>query len=180
MIMRFIRIRLYWSWSYKMTYLKNDTLTDPVHQVTANTSDQSPSDTGSVMIVLNGSTIEYTANAQAVNVVYEIAFSARRINDQTFQTIVLQESTDGGSTWSDFGYRTLNSFGNSVSSSQAYRWYHHLRYVIPAYSGTKSFRLHIGSYSGPRKCIYHGLDSWDGSSTTSEFTQTSLIMYSIL
>jgi len=163
-----------------MTYLKNDTLTDPVHQVTANTSDQISSDSGHVMIVLNGSTIEYTANAQAINVVYEIAFSAQRVSDWTFQTIILQESTDGGSTWSDLGYRTLNSFGNSVSTSQAYRWYHHLRYVIPTYSGARSYRLRIGSYQSGRQCIYHGLDSWDGSSTTSEFTQTSLIMYSIL
>lgn len=163
-----------------MTYLNNDTLTDPVYQVTTHTAAQDSSNTGGVTIVLDGSTLAYTPNAQAQNVVYEISFSAQRVNDWTFQTVVLQESTDGGTTWNDFGNRTLNSFGVSYSTSQTYRWYHHLRYVIPAYSGARSYRVQIGSYKSGQLCTYHALDSWDGASTTTKFTQTSLIMYSIL
>lgn len=163
-----------------MTYLNNDTLTDPVYQVTTHTAAQDSSDTGAVLIVLDGSTLAYTPNAQAQNVVYEIAFSAQRVSDWTFQTVVLQESTDGGSTWNDFGNRTLGAFGHSGQTGQTYRWYHHLRYVIPAYSGSRSYRLRIGSYQSGRRCTYHALDSWDGASTSTEFTQTSLIMYSTL
>ena len=163
-----------------MTYLNNDTLKDPVYQVTTHTKISGLIKHQGVRITLDGSTLAYTPNAQAQNVVYEISFSAQRVNDWTFQTIVLQESTDGGTTWNDLGNRTLSAFGVSYSTAQTYRWYHHLRYVIPAYSGTRLYRLSIGSYKSGQLCTYHALDSWDGASTSTKFTNTTLIMHSVL
>lgn len=164
-----------------MTYTFPQTLINPVFAMTTNTVKQSTSDTStSARITINGSTLAYTPHPKAQKVVYEIAFSAERLNDWTFQIITIQESTNGGVTWADFGERTLSSFGHSGTADQSMRWYHHFRHVFPAYTGERSYRVTIGNYQTGRQCDYHALSQWDGTTTTTKFTNTSLIMHSIL
>ena len=163
-----------------MTYVFNKALVSPVHQVTTHTSTQSSSDSPVTRITLDGSTLSYTPHPDAQKVVYEIGFSAHRLNDWTFQTVILQVSTDGGSSWTDTGGRTLSTFGHSGSTTQSYRWFYHRRYVINAYTGARSYRIQIGTYNHGRQCQYGGLSEWDGGSTSTVFTNTSLIMHSLL
>ena len=163
-----------------MTYIFPKTLVKPKYLVTTNTQGQSSPNTSLGRITINGSTLAYTPHINARNVVYEIAFSAERLNDWTFQIVVIQESTDGGSTWSDFGERTLGNFGHSGLTGQSMRWYHHFRHVLPTYTGERSYRLTIGAYQSGRQCDYHSLSHWDGAAATTIFTNTTLIMHSIL
>jgi len=163
-----------------MTYTFPQTLVKPVYLATTNTIRQSSPDTGSGRLTINGSTGAYTPHPKAKNVVYELAFSAERLNDWTFQIVVLEESTDAGSTWNDVGQRTLGNFGHSGTTGQSMRWYHHFRHVLPTYSGARSYRLTIGAYQSGRQCDFHALSDWDGAASTTVFTNTSLILHSIL
>lgn len=163
-----------------MTYSKAPHFVKAKHQVTTHTSIQTSSDSQGTEITLDGSVIEYTPHANANNVIYEIGFSAQRVNDWTFQNFMLEYSTNGGASWSDLGGKTSCTHGMSGQTGQAYRWFFHLRYVLEPWTGSRQWRIRIHTYAAGRKCDYHGLDSWDGASTSTVFTDSSLIMYSTL
>ena len=88
----------------------------------------------------NGTELTYTPTSNATKVVIEVNHNLSFIpdNDQTLCNIRLQESTDGGTTWSDLdGFKIFegNDSGQYNDFSSCYV------FILPTYSGSKKFRL---------------------------------------
>ncbi len=162
-----------------MTYtVTNHLFLAPKYLVTTNTAVQSTSNTAGVRTVLNGSSIEYTPDSDASYVIYEFSVSSECIQDTTFHSFELKYSTDNGSSYQVVNNRAIIGHGND-GSTQSQRWFHHFRYVIPAYTGSRLWRLETGSFISNERCDYHALSEWDGAASTTKFTNSTLIMYSL-
>ena len=161
-----------------MSYRKDSSLVLPSWKVTSHSSMQSSSDSSQTTIIIDGSELTYTPHPDANNVVYEISYSTRRINDRTFPTFILQHEINN--VWSNVGSKYIYALGNSGTYSQAYRTFDHVRFVLPTWTGSRSYRLAVGAYSTGRRVDFHQLDSWDGASASTIFTNTTLVMHSLL
>ena len=92
------------------------------------------------LVAYNGTELTYTPTSNATKVVIEVSSSLCHLPDGmlTLTNTRLQESTDGGSTWSDLdGFKLFE--GNE--SGQYNTFITSYTFILPAYSGSKKFRL---------------------------------------
>lgn len=88
----------------------------------------------------NGTELTYTPTDNASKVVIEVNISLSFMPDvyKTLANTRLQESTDGGLTWSDLdGFKIFE--GNEGGDYNVYAA--NYTFVLPSYSGSKKFRL---------------------------------------
>ena len=88
----------------------------------------------------NGTELTYTPSNNASSVVIEVNISITYPPDigSTLANTRLQESTDGGSTWSDLdGFKLFE--GRAGGSYNGFPTTY--TFILPAYSGSKKFRL---------------------------------------
>ena len=165
-----------------MTFIRSSALLKPKFLVTTHTSKQETSNTGGVRTVIDGSEISYEPHAGSDKVSYEISFYASNnnitTNGECFQFLQLEEYS--GSTWSEMNAIYRKNFGSSVSNSAQYnRFLIHLKFILPAWSGSKQLRLTIGSNDSGEKIELHEVQSWDGAWTYENYFNTNLLVYSI-
>ena len=166
-----------------MTYFNQSALKAPKFLVTTHTSAQITTSSVNTYETIVGSEISYVPFANSSNVVYEISFYSQKTQNGgvLFQILDLEESTDGGSSWSIINAKFKKNYGNSGSSSQENRYYIHYRYVLSSWSGEKHLRLRTATHSSSvnRAVELHQLTEWDGASATDQFCNTNLLIYSI-
>ena len=164
-----------------MSYIPMNNFVAVKTQSTAQTTQQAGSSTAGSASVVNGTSISYTPDSNASKVVYECAYYCER--DQwitNVQIVSLEESTDGGSTWSEINAKYRKNYGYGGNAMQSQRWYQHLLYFLPAWSGSRDFRVTVGISAGNRQTYFHKLNLWDGAATSTEFTTVNVMMYSIV
>ena len=160
-----------------MTYSDNSIFKKPLHVVTEHTANQATSSSGDSFITINGSEISYTPASDAVKVVYEISFYAKKESYITFSAVQLEEYIN--SAWSEINAKYRRNFGNSGATSQTNRYLLHYRFVLPTWSGERQLRLRISATGSSRNVVLHEIDYWEGSSISSIYMNTSLLLYSI-
>ena len=160
-----------------MTYLPATHFKNPKTLITENTSSQQSSNYANAYITIDGSEMTYTPSADATSVIYDISFYAERANNITFQAFYLDHNVNN--SWSEINYRYRRNIGNSGTSSQTYRAFLRFQYVLPAWTGPRQHRMRCASNGSSRSVLLHAPQLWDGGATTTTFTNTNLIMYSI-
>ena len=162
-----------------MTYITHSVLKNPKAITTVNSSMQDTGDSKNTFLTINGSEIAYTPTSDASKIVYEISFFAKRFNDYTLSVLHLEESSDGGSSWSEINEKFRKNFGHAGPSGQSHRWYLHFRYVLPAWSGEKQLRLRISPTHNTFRLELHEDSYWEGGAVSDFYINTNLLMYSI-
>lgn len=162
-----------------MSYYLQNIFKNPKTVITTHTSSQASSDTANAMLTLTGSEVTYTPSSDSTKVIYEISFYAEKINGITFQGAYLQRYDTGSSSWVEINERYRRNFGNSGTSGQAYRYYFHWRFVLPTWTGSRQLRIILGSNASNRNILMNQMTEWDGSSASSKFCNTNLLVYSI-
>ena len=100
----------------------------------------SPQSISTTVTAYNGTELTYTPTSNATNVIIEVnsPLSFPPDNNQTLCNTRLQESSDGGTTWSDLdGFKIFE--GND--SGQYNGFPVNYTFILSAYSGSKKFRL---------------------------------------
>jgi hypothetical protein len=160
--------------SYKLDQVYNNLK----YIVTSNSSAQVGSTTDGVASIINGSEIDYIPESSATKVIYEISFYLEQISYITFQVIRLDYSSNGGSSWSEIDAINTKTLTQSGSAGQNMRINCHLRFVVPSWSGERRLRLTTtGTHWHSAAISMHALTKWDGSSSSTDFANTSLIVY---
>jgi len=159
-----------------MSHLLHQTLESPITQITVHTSGQTTSNSANTLVTIDGSEYTYTPAQNSTHVVYEISFYAERKTGIQFNTLYLQEYTSG--SWSEIDSRYNRSIGNGGFTSDQ-RWYYHIRFIIPSWSGARALRLAVASNSSSKSFTAHAVTDWDGSSSSTTFCNTNLFIYSV-
>ena len=166
-----------------MTYIKKTAFKLPKFLVTSHTSQQITTTTINDSETVIGSQISYTPSIDANKVVYEISFYSQKANSGgiVFRILDLEESSDGGSSWSVINQKFKKNHGLWGTSGQKNRYYMHFRYVLPTWSGERYLRLRTSTYTDfpNRSSELHQLTEWNGTSATDQFCNTNLLVYSI-
>ena len=165
-----------------MTYIMQSAFLKPKFLVTTHTSSQITANNQNTPTVINGSEISYEPYSGSEKVIYEISFYASNIfltqNGECFQYLKLEEYS--GSNWSEINTINRKNFGSAVSSIAQYsRFYIHLRYVLPSWSGSKQIRLTTASNNSDEEIELHAIKYFDGSAVSNLFYNTNLLIYSI-
>ena len=160
-----------------MSYLPSTHFKKPKTLITTHSASQVSSAFANTYITITGTEISYTPSVDADSVIYDVSFYGMRANDITFQAFYLEHYTN--STWSEVNARYRRNIGNSGSENQSYRWFIHFKYILPAWTGSRDFRLRCASNGANREMRFHQPLTFDGSSTNAVFTNTNLILYSI-
>jgi hypothetical protein len=106
-------------------------------------SKQAITATGSV-IAYNGTEITYTPDSNAAYVVYDCNFQVSWDPDsQSSQPCHrLEESTNGGVTWTTINSTRIIEGSEAPYLSDDYKWHNfHLTFVLSAWTGQRMFRL---------------------------------------
>ena len=159
-----------------MTYGLQTAFTKLHHKRTAHTSSQVGGSSAGDKITVTGSEATYTPNAAASKVVYEISYYAEKDSGSHSVTVTLEHYVSG--SWSEVDSSYLRTFLISGAGGQSCRLNMHHRWVIPAWSGERNLRVRLGTRWASMHLTLHKLTEWDGASTSSEFSDTSLIIYS--
>ena len=164
-----------------MSYFNQSAFKAPKYLVTTHTSVQSTTTAANTYETIIGSEISYVPFENSSKVVYEISFYSQKLNMIIFRILDLEESLDGGSSWSIINNKFKKNYGNSGLATQSNRYYIHYRYVLPAWSGERHLRLRTATHStsADRSADLHQLTEWDGASATDQFCNTNLLVYSI-
>ena len=166
-----------------MSYFNQSAFKAPKYLVTTHTSAQITTSTINTYETILGSEISYIPFENSSKVVYEISFYSQKTQNGgiLFQILDLEESTDGGSSWSIINNKFKRNYGNSGPTAQENRYYIHYRYVLPAWSGERHLRLRTATHSASvnRSVELHQLTEWGGASATDQFCNTNLLVYSI-
>ncbi len=161
-----------------MTYIFESVFKKPKFIVTSHSSGQTTSNSAGTITVISGSEITYEPDANASKVIYEISFYSEKINGIFFQGIYLQEYN--GSSWVEIDQRNRKNFGvGGSNSSQSYRIYQHFRFILPTWSGSKQLRLIIAPESSGKQITLHQMSEWNGSSSSTTFCNTTLLVHSV-
>ena len=164
-----------------MTYIIKSSVQGIINsssQVTTNSSVQNTSGSANSHIAINGSVIDFTPDASATYVIYEIGFYAEVVATTSFQSLKFEYSSDGGSSWSEFNQNLGKNFGPPVTST--YRNFMNLKYVVDAWSGERKLRVTSGSFGGGHVTSLHRLSNWDGAGSISDkFCNTSVYVYAV-
>lgn len=159
-----------------MSYISSN-FKKPKYKVTSHTTVQQTNSTAQVLVMINGSDISYIPDEYCNNVIYEISFYSEKINGLVSQYIFLEEFN--GSNWVEIDPSYRRNLGYAGPTTQSGRWYTHLRFVLPAWSGNKDLRLTTGSYASNQILNLHEMSQWDGASSTNTFCNTNLLVYSV-
>lgn len=160
-----------------MTYKLAEHFLNPKVLITTHTSSQTSSNAANTYTTISGTEISYTPASGSTSVIYDVSFYARGLNNVTFQAFYLEHYQNN--TWSEINSRYRRNVGNSGGVNQAYRWFIHFQYVLPTWTGSRDFRLRCASNGSNRAMTFHQPSYWDGASTSTTFTNTNLLMYSI-
>lgn len=164
-----------------MTFIATNNIILPKLQVSTQTSQQTGSTTANSSIVVNGSQISYEPDTSASTVAYEVAYYCERVNWITYlQNVALEQSTDGGTTWTEINEKYRKNYGISGSAYQDRRYYQHLIYFFPSFTGERQFRISVGTNKSGYQAYFHQLVLWDGAASSTDFTDVNVLMYSIL
>ena len=162
-----------------MTYFKDEILNQK-HLVTTHNAKQVTSLSANTFTTITGSEISFTPHVDATHVIYEIGFYAQVINYQSFQHIRFQYLTTApGANWTEFDANLGKNFGPSASGDY-YRNFMYLKYIVPAWTGSRQLRIQSAAHQNSRQTEFHQLTEWDGAqSVSNRFCNTNLIVYSI-
>ena len=161
-----------------MTYVFESVFKKPKWLVTSHTSNQLTPNTINTPVTILGSEITYEPISNADSVIYEISFYAERINGISYEGLYLQEYN--GTSWVEINQRNRKNYGcGGSNTSQSYRYFNHLRYILPAWSGNKQLRLISAPTYANRPTSMHQMTEWDGTSSSNTFCNTTLLVYSI-
>ena len=150
---------------------------NPVAVKTVNTAAQSTPTTPNNFITINGSEVNYTPKENTTKVIYEIAFYVEALNKASFQHLVLEHDINNNGTWSVIDNRLGKNFG-AFGAGNYVRDYLVLKFIIPSWSGSRSLRLRSSAHQNNYDVKYHQMTQWDGSSSSTTFCNTSLLVYS--
>ena len=94
---------------------------------------------------VKGSEVTHTPHELATKVVYEFQWAHDPRDDWSIYYMEMYESTDGGSSWSAMGnnYRITYYENDDVELMQHSK----LRFVLPIYSGARSYKLMVRASS---------------------------------
>tara|TARA_Y100001972_G_C7631255_1_gene316869 strand:+ start:1058 stop:1540 length:483 start_codon:yes stop_codon:yes gene_type:complete len=146
------------------------------HKRTSHTSAQAGSSTSGGLITVLGSEADYIPASSASYVIYEINFYAERLNWVHNCAFILQHYQSG--SWSAINTSDTRSSLISASTSQGFRGNMHFRWILPSWTGSKSLRLQMGTRDTNHELYLNALTQWDGSNSSSSFSDTTLIIYS--
>ena len=151
---------------------------NPQAIITTNSSAQDTSTTAGSYITVNGSEISYAPHASATNVVYEISFYVESLDKKCYQHLVLQHDINNNGSWSTISNYLGKGFG-TVAENNYVRDILSLKFIIPAWTGSRPLRLRSATHVVNLHVKYHQITQWDGASSTTTFCNTSLLVYSV-
>ena len=160
-----------------MTYGIQTAYEQLYYQRTSHTSQQSASSSNLGSIIILGSEASYTPSTSSSKVVYEINFHGERISWIHNVSFLLEHYSSG--SWSEINTKNARNTLNSGPAGQEMRSNFHLRWIIPTWSGSKNLRLKLLTRESGSQILLHQLTSWNGSNSSTEFSDTSLIIYSV-
>lgn len=160
-----------------MTYGIQTAYDNLYYKRTTHTSVQSSSSTQFGTITVTGSEASYTPSSSSSKVIYEINFYCERL-DWTHNSSFMLEHYSSGS-WSEINTKNVRNSLHSGSAYQAIRNNFHLRWIIPTWSGSKDLRLKILTRTSNGEVHLHQLTHWNGSNSSSDFSDTCLVIYSV-
>lgn len=160
-----------------MTYGLQTSYDSLFHKRTVHTGSQTGSGTGGGTVTILGSEATYTPSAGASKVVYEINFFGQRTDDIHNICFMLQHYVSGA--WSEIDNQNSRSSIVSGGGGQSNRDTYHLRLVVPAWTGARQLRLVLGTRVFDEYIVLHQLTEWNGASSSSDFADTTLIIYSV-
>jgi len=114
----------------------------------------------STYTALTGTTVAYTPASNADHVIYEYRIMAHNDPDTTYTSGFLELQEEISGTWTSL-FENGNS-GYQVWEQHTYTRYQNIwegRFVIPAYSGSKSFRLGCYSTDSQESTVHSTEDS---------------------
>jgi hypothetical protein len=122
---------------------------------------------------ITGSSITYTPIQNCINVIYEVKFQSDYrpdSNDDYF--FELFQSTDSGSSWSGLGnYYCIE--GSTISNYKIDKIIS-IKFILPSYSGTRSYKLRGRSSSNSKELRLHK------DTSSNEVYYPTVMMYSVL
>ena len=160
-----------------MTYGIQTAYEQLYYKRTTHTSQQSSPSANLGSIIVLGSEASYTPNSSSSKVIYEINFYGERISWIHNISFLLEHYSSGA--WSEINTKNARSSLNSGGSGQEMRNNFHLRWIIPTWSGSKDLRLKLLTREAGNQVHLHQLTTWDGSSSSTDFRDTNLIIYSV-
>ena len=160
-----------------MTYGIQTAFEGLYHKRTAHTTSQAGGVSAGDSIVISGSEATYSPSASASKVVYEINYYAEKDAGIHSLTVALQHYSSG--SWSTIDSSYLRTYLISGSAAQSCRLNMHHRWVIPAWTGDKNLRAVMGTRWNNAQVTLHQLTKWDGSDSSTDFADTTLIIYSV-
>ena len=171
-----------------MTYITDLTLKNVVASSTSHTSVQNAGQYGHNDGV-TGSIVTYTPTASATKIIYEISFfllmdnSYYASNNMNFiNCINVQQSTNGGASWSNVDDDLIRQTGFVIQSGESHqveRQHVHCTFIVPAWTGTRMLRT--GFYTGVswgKDSRLHKMDKWDGTTET-KYCNTSVLVHEV-
>ena len=159
-----------------MTYRIETAYDHLLYKRTSHTSAQNGSSSAMGSIIILGSEASYTPSSSSSKVIYEINFYGERINWIHNVSFLLEHYSSGA--WSEINTKNARSSINSGTASQIMRSNFHLRFIVPTWSGSKDLRLKLLTRDNNAQIYLHQMTHWNGSTSTSDFCDTSLIIYS--
>tara|TARA_B100000963_G_C22616309_1_gene667520 strand:+ start:1050 stop:1532 length:483 start_codon:yes stop_codon:yes gene_type:complete len=160
-----------------MTYGIQTAYEQLYYKRTSHTSQQTGSSTTGGSIIILGSEASYTPSSSSSKVVYEINFYGERISWIHNVSFLLEHYSSGA--WSEINTKNARSSAQSGSAAQEMRNNFHLRWIIPTWTGSKDLRLKLLTRATNYHVHLHKLTTWDGSTSSTDFSDTSLIIYSV-
>ena len=160
-----------------MTYGIQTSYDHLYYKRTEHTAVQAASSSAMNYITISGSEASYIPSESSSKVIYEINFYGERINWVHNSSFILEHYTSG--SWSVINSENARSSLNSGPAYQSNRNNYHLRWIIPTWSGSKDLRLRLLTRAASSQIYLHQLTHWDGSSSSSDFSDTCLIIYSV-
>lgn len=128
-----------------MTYIRG--LKQSNIQVVTNSTGYSTQNISTTVVAIAGTEITYTPKTKNLGIVYECNYTMYWNPDgsYSYHCVRLQESTDGGSTWSTIpGSEAMEGSGGEADYDTFCLHYTHL---LENWSGSKMLRLAARSYS---------------------------------
>tara|TARA_R100000734_G_C3314906_1_gene106646 strand:+ start:1007 stop:1489 length:483 start_codon:yes stop_codon:yes gene_type:complete len=122
-----------------MSFIIKDTYSNFVHNVDTSFSKETISTT---IEFYPGTEVTYTPQSNASKVIYECSFQASWSPDDrgSYSSTRLQQSTDGGSTWTTIDSTRIfeGNFGNTYDAV----WHQfHWKFVLDTWTGERKLRL---------------------------------------
>ncbi len=138
---------------YKDTILKIDKKTWDLTADAGGTLNNWRQTTGTTYTDVNGSIVTHTPHELATKVVYEFEWAHDPRENNGIYFMELYETTDGGSSWNSMG----NNYRFTYYENDDVKLMHHnkIRFVLPIYTGTRSYKLLVRASSNSSEQYLH-------------------------